>query len=138
MRNYGYVPMRNPKQKEETIHSQVCQYLKIQYPQVIFNTDLSGVKLTIGQSAKIAKLRSYKGFPDIMIFEPRGDYYGLFIELKSDTARIYKKNGTPATDHIAEQLKMIEMLNQRGYYAIMVVGFEEAKKQIDNYLTGKI
>jgi hypothetical protein len=38
------------KPKEKNVHAQVCQYLKLQYPRAIFNSDLAGLRLTIGQS----------------------------------------------------------------------------------------
>ena len=119
---------------EKIEHKQVCDYLKTQYPKVIFNTDASGIKLTIGQAVQMKKLRSCNGFPDIMILEPRNSYHGLFVEMKKTGERIFKKDGTPATPHIAEQLELIEKLNSRGYYAVFCVGFEHAKKTIDEYL----
>ena len=67
---------------ERTLHKAVCNYLRYRYPSAIFNTDLSGAtKLTIGQAVFMKNLRSRRGFPDIVVYEPRGDY-GLFIELK--------------------------------------------------------
>ena len=39
---------------EKTLHRAVCDYLRYQYPDVIFSTDLSGAtKLTIGQAVAI-------------------------------------------------------------------------------------
>ena len=63
-----------------------------------------------------------------------GHYCGLFIELKAKT--IYKKDGSLlANDHVAEQKTMLEWLETRGYMARFAVGFDEAKKLIDDYLT---
>ena len=120
--------------REKTEHKQVCDYLKAQYPKVLFNTDASGIKLTIGQAVQMKKLRSCNGFPDIVIFEPRNGYHGLFIEMKKTGERIFKKDGTPSTPHIAEQLDLIQKLNSKGYYAVFCVGFEHAKRIIDEYL----
>lgn len=60
--------------------------------------------------------------------------YGLFLELKKEGTRLKKKNGEWATEHIAEQAKVLEKLRQRGYCAEFAVGFEEAKRIIDGYL----
>ena len=107
----------------------------MQYPGVLFNSDMSGaMKLTIGQAVQIKALRSDRGFPDIVIYEPRGKYHGLFIELKRGGETVTNKKGFPATPHIAEQFLIIERLNLKGYLAVFAVGFDEAKKVIDNYL----
>ena len=70
--------------KEENLHLAVCNYIRMQYPDVLFNSDMSGVKLTMGQAIKAKRLRSCKGFPDLVIYEPRGEHKGLFIELKRE------------------------------------------------------
>ena len=120
---------------ERTLHRAVCDYIRLQYPNVIFNSDLSGAgKLTIGQATALKALRSGRGFPDLVIYEPRDDYHGLFIELKQEGTKLYNKNGEPATPHIAEQIEMINKLEDLGYCADIAVGFDMAKTIIDNYL----
>lgn len=119
-------------EKEE--HRQVCDYIRIQYPNVIFNTDASGIKLTIGQAVQMKKLRSSNGFPDITIYEPRNGYFGLFIEMKKTGETILKRNGDFKNEHVKEQFDMCVMLKDRGYYAEICFGFEHAKKIIDWYM----
>ncbi len=129
---------------EKTLHKAVCDYLRLQYPNVLFNSDLSGsMKLTIGQATAMKRLRSNRGFPDLCIYEPRTidygydmihSYHGLFIELKKEGEKIYKKNGDFTTPHIEEQDGVIHLLRERGYKADFAVGFNEAKALIDLYL----
>ena len=90
--------------KEESLHLAVCNYIRMQYPNVLFNSDMSGVKLTMGQAIKAKRLRSCKGFPDLVIYEPRGEHKGLFIELKREGEKICKKesNQAPAESVAAE------------------------------------
>ena len=122
--------------REESIQIAVCTYLKLQYPDVIFTCDLSsGMKLTIGQSVKSAKMRSSRGLPDIMILEPRGEgefrYCGLMLELKATG----NKNGTvKASDHTREQQEILNRLEKKGYMARFAIGFSEAQQIIDFYL----
>jgi len=120
---------------EKLEHRQICQYIKKQYPNVIFNTDLSGIKLNQGQAIAVKSLRSSNGFPDIVIYEPKRGYHGLFIELKRTGEVITKKDGTLKTEHLKEQSKMISNLAQKGYCARFCIGFAEAKKVIDWYLS---
>lgn len=119
--------------KESDLHYHVCQYLKMQYPRILFNTDMSGLRLTIGQAKKAKSLRSGNGFPDLMILEPRGAYCGLFIELKKETP--YLKSGLLKHDkHLAEQEIMICELVKRGYFATFAWKFDHCKIIIDTYL----
>lgn len=129
---------------EAILQRQVCDYIRLQYPHVIFRSDFaSGMKMSIGQATRHKKLQSHRAWPDLFVAEPRnerltgvytGHNCGLFIELKAKT--IYKKDGSLlANDHVAEQKTMLEWLETRGYMARFAVGFDEAKKLIDDYLT---
>lgn len=128
------------KMTEQRLHKQVSDYIKHQYPKVIFNSDMAGsVKLTIGQAKKIADLRSSRGFPDIAIYEPRANYCGLLIELKTLQNNPFKKDGQLKKDqHLQEQHDMIERLNEKGYKACFGVGFDNTKKIIDHYMKKNI
>jgi hypothetical protein len=119
---------------EKSLHKSVCDYIRLQYPKVLFNSDMSGIRLTIGQATQAKRLRSNQGFPDIVIYEARCGWNALFIELKRDGERIYKKDGSPATPHIAEQAECLKMLRERGYEAQFAIGFDQAREIIDQYL----
>ena len=145
---------------ELELQMQVADYLRLQYPGVLFHSDFgSGVKLTMGQAIKQKRLQGgRRSWPDMFIAEPKnvkaeckvitdGDVikearfleqkYGLFIELKKAGTRIFKKDGTLVSDaHICEQFDMLEQLRRRGYMAEFACGFDEAKKIIDEYLGG--
>ena len=135
--------------KEEVIQQQVADYLRLQYPNVLFHSDFgSGIKLTMGQAVKQKRLNGgRRAWPDMFIAEPQfkvirindpdlatRQYHGLFIELKKEGTRLKKRNGEWASEHVAEQAIMLEKLRARGYRAEFVRGFEEAKGLIDDYL----
>lgn len=121
--------------KEEELHKAVVTYLKYQYPLVLFNSDLSGVSLNKTIAAKMSALRSRRGHPDLVIYEPRNGYYGLFIELKAEGISIYRLDGELVGDkHIREQALYLNMLESRGYMARFAIGFDEARRVIDEYL----
>ena len=125
------------KNSEANLHEAVCDYIRLQYPNVLFNSDMSGVKLTMGQAIKAKKLRSSKGFPDLIIYEPRNNMHGLFLELKRDGESLFKKDGSFKTDHLKEQGEILKQLSKRGYLALFAVGFDMAKSFIDLYLSDK-
>lgn len=120
---------------EKSLHRQVCTYLKYQYPDILFNTDLSGAtKLSIGQAVAMKSLRSGRGWPDLFIPEPKANFKGLFLELKAPDTKIKNNSGEWSTPHIAEQAEMLKKLNERGYCAEFSIGFDMTKIIIDNYL----
>ena len=120
--------------KESELQTSICEYVKLQYPSVIFNSDLSGIRTSIGLALKIKKLRSSNSIPDMYLDEPRGGYFGLKIELK--IKNIYKKNGDLfKSDHLENQKKMLDRLNEKGYLALFSIGFDATKKIIDDYMS---
>lgn len=126
------------KHTETQEHRLLCLWMKIQHPNVMFNTDLSGVRLTPGLANQVKNLRSNNGFPDLVIYEKRGEYGACFIELKRTGEKIFKKDGESAiNEHIQNQLITNFKLANRGYFAIIAIGFEEAKQIITNYLNLK-
>lgn len=125
--------MRN--NEEAKIQIALCNYIRMRYPNVIFNCDLSGVNLSMSAAKQAKLMRSSKGFPDMVIYEPRMEYKGLFIELKKDCEKLLKKDGSFLNEHIFEQYNMILELNKRGYLAMFCIGFDKAKDAIDQYLS---
>ena len=126
------------KQLREIYHSEyslqvaVTKYLKFAYPNLIFRSDLGGVRLSRGLAIKMKKIQWSSGYPDLFIAQRNKKWGGLFLELKTKTP--YKKNGDlKKCEHLEKQSQMLKNLNERGYYATFSTGFEEAKKIIDWY-----
>lgn len=124
--------------KESDLQVQVADYLRLRYPNVLFHSDFgSGIKLTQGQAMKQKRQNGgRRGWPDILIAEPKNGLHGLFIELKKAGTRLKKKDGTWASSHLEEQNEVLNALQKKGYAAYFAVGFEEAKDIIDDYLGG--
>ena len=127
---------------EAILQQQVADYLRLQYPTAVFHSDTGSItRLTPRQGAMRKRQNGgRRAWPDMFIAEPALDTdirkirAGLFIELKKEGTRLKKKDGKWASDHIAEQAEMLDILEFRGYKAVFCVGFEEAKKVIDEYL----
>jgi len=64
-----------------------------------------------------------RGVPDVWLPVARGGYHGLVIELKAGKGR-----PTP------EQKEWLQALAEQGYVALVCVGFDEAKREIEGYL----
>jgi hypothetical protein len=122
--------------KEESLQIAVCNYLRLQYPDVIFTSEASGLKLTMGQAVKMKKMRSESGLPDLMIFKANSFFKGMFIELKNETP--FKKDGKLKKDeHLQEQWNIMQRLQAEGYAASFGVGFDSCKEMIDHYMALK-
>lgn len=125
--------------KEIEIQVALIKYLRLQYPKALYNAAqvLSAIPLDKGKYAqKMKAAGNTSGWPDILIAEARGGFHGLFIELKSETAKVFlKRSGKPATPHIAKQIETLEALRERGYKAELCIGFDAAKKVLDDYFS---
>ena len=136
--------------KEELLHLRICDYLRNNYPDVLFRTDFSsGMKMTPGQAVKHKKFQKSRAWPDLFIAKPGQDVFrdsfsgekyheffgGLFLELKAEGTKLYKKNGEMvANKHYREQAEMLERLRSNGYIAEFAVSYDEAIKIITDYL----
>jgi len=124
--------------KEIDIQIMLMQWLKLQYPNVLANASqvLASAPLKYPKyAAKMKAAGNTSGWPDITIAEPRGGFHGLYIELKSEQARVFlKKSGAPDGKHVAKQIAVLEALRERGYKAELCIGLDAAKKVIDDYL----
>lgn len=114
---------------------QFCNYVRAHYPHVIFMSDASGLRMTIGQAMQWKRLSSHRGLPDLFIAYPRGEYAGLFIELKKTGEKIVKKDGvTLKTPHLVEQDEVLFLLRCAGYQAQFAIGLAEAISILEEYM----
>lgn len=113
----------NFKNEETRIQVAVANWLKLVHPKVCFTISPSGMKLPIWIAMMLKAMGYRSGTPDLLIFEPRGGYFGLFVELKTE------KGVTSAN-----QKEMLNELEARGYKAAVCFGYEVAIQFIDKYL----
>tara|TARA_R110002074_G_scaffold459_1_gene2280 strand:+ start:1365 stop:1712 length:348 start_codon:yes stop_codon:yes gene_type:complete len=114
------------KAKEDNLQAAVVTYLRLEY-KALFCASLGGQYQKYQSQRMKAKRTGYiAGFPDLFIYEPKGIYNGLAIELKV--------KGNYASP---KQKDWISNLNDRGYLAEVCTGFDDAKKTIDNYFNLK-
>ena len=84
------------------------------------------------QAGKIKKAGYRAGFPDMFIYEPRGKYHGMAIELKMGSRTTLEQKGWRSA------------LCERGYYAVIMptnLTYRQAQdwleKEIEDYLKGE-
>ncbi len=135
-------------QPEQKLQAQVCAYLKLMYPSVIFTSDItSGMFLPKHIAVKYASLRSSRALPDLLILhrvkapeDASHDFFsGLALELKAESNSPFLKDGITlsSSKHVQEQSAILSILTIHGFSAQFVCGFDHARKVIDNYMNLK-
>ena len=121
--------------KEEKLQISISKYLKIQYPDVYFMSDSSGLRLPMGLAVKAKKQRSKHAQLDLVILEPNNNFKALIIELKKNESEVFKKDGYyRKSEHIEKQNESILHLQSKGYLCVYGFGFDNTKEIIDKYL----
>jgi hypothetical protein len=72
-----------------------------------------------------------RGFPDLLLPQAKGGYFGLFLEMKQN--RRYRPSEMKSPSWKA-QLEWIQKLVAFGYYAKICFGWEDGMQTIDRYM----
>ena len=110
--------------QEQKLLFQWAQYSRQMFPELelLFHVPNGGRR--VGREAASLKKQGVKaGVPDLILPVARGEYFGLYIELKVGTNK--------PKEH---QLKWIEQLKEQGYFVEVCYGWLEASEVIKNYL----
>lgn len=114
------------KEASEHVHQvTLLNWFKSKYPEYsdfIFAIPNGGLRHK-SVAVKLALEGVKSGVPDLLLPVPKGNYHGLFIELKTEKGR-----ASP------NQKIWIDRLNAQGYKAVVCKGWESAAKQISEYL----
>jgi hypothetical protein len=117
------VKRKTTPESESNQQEIVVKYLCLAYPEALYCASAGGMRTSYLQAIKMKRTGYVKGFPDLFIYEPRGEFHGLAIEMK-------KEKGGVASP---EQKRWQEQLRNRGYCSYICKGNEEAIKVIDEY-----
>ena len=110
---------------EETIEQiALADYLRLQYPRVIFCAQLAGLNVGARGMILAKRLGYLPGMPDVVIFAARGGAHGLVIEMK-------KRAGGKLSPN---QVAVLTAMAAEGYSCHVANGFDEAKSIVDQYL----
>lgn len=130
---------------EKQEQKQLLNWVKIQYPNLLYTEDLGGIKLTIGQAVQVKKSRARRGHPDLMFQKLFKDSYGqilfcgLALEFKRKGEPIIKRDGELRKNpHLKEQYDYLLALREEGWFSCFAVGFLEAQSIIKTYMSNDI
>jgi len=112
----------NPYPKETTEQILFIEWLTIHGIKV--SASANGGKRNIIEAVKLKRMGVAAGFPDLEINIPRGQYHGLFIEMKR------QKGGQLSI----KQIEWHRYLREQGYCVEVAKGFEHAKEIMIKYM----
>ena len=110
---------------EDQEQAWLVSWLRREHPSVRIFAIPNGGGRSKAQGAILKATGTSPGVPDLMIPTPCGQHHGLFVEMKRT------KGGSVSK----EQKDWIAYLQAQGYQAIVCRGFEEAKREIEYYLS---
>lgn len=109
---------------EHVEQTQLVARVRSFYPDVIIAAVPNGGSRHIREAVNLKAEGVLKGFPDLIVAEPRGRYHGLYVEMKREGGR------SPDP----EQKKMLRRLRARGYRTIVGYGVDHAWPLVEAYL----
>lgn len=107
---------------EHDIQVYLVDHLEAMEVPPLYSATVGGVRVAMHTALKMKRAGYKKGIPDLLIFEPRGGYVGLALEVKTKTGR--------ASEH---QKKWQKELQGRGWRAEICKGLDACVKCIDEY-----
>ena len=120
--------MKSCDKKPPSEHAEqatLVQWFKMAHPDLRVFAIPNGGKRGKMEAMRLRLEGVCSGVPDLMIPTPRSQHHGLFVEMKRT------KGGSVSK----EQKDWIAYLQAQGYQAIVCRGFEEAKMEIECYLS---
>ena len=109
---------------EDKIQEEVVKYILYVWPKTLLSATLGGIRTSYKQAVKAKRTGYKKGQPDLFVYEPRGAYNGLALEIKTNKGYATK-----------EQKQWIVDLNLKGYKASVQKGWENIINEIDKYMS---
>lgn len=102
----------------------VCvRWFKLQYPKLIIAAIPNGGARSKAVGGIMKAEGMLKGFPDLVVCKPSGNYNALFIEMKQGKAKPKK-----------EQKELLERLQGEGYKCAVAYSLDEFRNIITDYL----
>ncbi len=96
-----------------------------QYPELkLLHHIPNGGKRDVRTAANLKKEGVKAGVPDMCLPVARGQYHGLYIELKTKKGKVQKN-----------QKEWLSALNKEGYATKVCYGWLEAREVIESYLS---
>ena len=112
--------------QEQAALMKLCAAKTYQYPDLAYIFAIpNGGQRNLVTAARLKAEGVKPGIPDLFLAVPKGDYHGMFIEMKA------RQNGKLSV----HQKACIASFKRRGYACVVAYGWEEAWAEIVKYIT---
>ena len=101
----------------------LINWFRLQYPKYIIFAIPNGGARHIVTAVKLKAEGVLAGVPDLFLMVPKGEWHGMFIEMKAKAGKV--------SDN---QKEFMAAANAMNYKTIVCFGFYDAKTSIINYL----
>jgi hypothetical protein len=112
--------------KEHSDQVKVVQRVRAFHPGVIIAAIPNGGDRTASERVRLAAEGVLSGMPDLCVLRASGGFYGLFVEMKTETGVVG-----------ASQRDIATRLNAEGYLCVTARSPEEVYGIIEEYLHGQ-
>jgi len=109
---------------EYAIQSAFIRYLELMHPELLYTISPAGFIMSAGMAMKMRRMGYRKGTPDLTIYEPRGEYHGLFIEFKNPKGVVSE-----------QQRRFLDQAFDLGYATAVCYSADEAIKVLTEYMS---
>lgn len=110
---------------EYRIQADFIRYLELMHPDLLYTISPAGFIMSAGMAMKMMRMGYRKGTPDVMIFEPRGQWHGLLIEFKDPKGVVSDA-----------QKEFLATASSRGYATAVCYSTSSAISLVESYLSG--
>ena len=101
----------------------LINWFRLAFPKYIIFAIPNGGARHIVTAVKLKAEGVLAGVPDLFLMVPKGEWHGMFIEMKAKTGNVSDK-----------QKDFMAAANAMNYKTIVCYGFDDAKTSIINYL----
>lgn len=110
---------------EYKIQKTVINYLSLFFPCVLVAVSpAAGFRMTPGMAMKMVAMGYQKGTPDLLLLEPRGTFFGFFLEIKAP--------GGSVSD---DQKVYMGTASLKGYHTDTAWSAKEAIEKVEAYMS---
>lgn len=109
-----------------------CDWMNAQYPDALYYSVPNGGWLAGNATQRARQMNKLKaegllpGVSDVFIAEPRGDYHGMYLEMKQPGGKLSEN-----------QEWFLREAEKRGYYtAVAFNGIDDAQDLVSSYMAG--
>ena len=110
---------------EYKIQKTVINYLSLFFPgALVAVSPAAGFRMSPGMAMKMVAMGYQKGTPDLLILEPRGTFFGFFLEIKA-----------PGGSLSDDQKRYMANAARKGYAVDVAWSATEAIEKVSAYLS---